>query len=227
MTVAEFVSCIHPKHATDKGKAEKRGETYKPKRAEPGLMLCQRHVDTIRYDLADIELLYALLDDVIEPGSVQSDELVRYQKRLEPPVPLRLEVVTLRDKRTHTDPRHDAIAVLAILDSWLRVVLEERQLTTAADTLTAVISLLNRHAEWIAAQPFADDYASEVHTAATALRHVCGEYDHQHSVGKCPVLDCDGLLYADRYGAMAVTCRACGEHWGETELRRLGLVIGA
>lgn len=201
------------------------------RRALPTAMLCARHDLGLREDLHDIPTLYALLDDVTEPGSVVMDELTRYQKRPEAPAPVRLEVVTLRDQRTTWDPSNpDALSVLATVGSWSQIVREDLRLSTPDHaTVLGEMGVLTTHHDFVIAQAWVDDYLKEMHRVAAALRHTCGEYERSPSVGRCPVMDddtaCGGPLFPDRYGMLRVRCARCGEVWDEAELRRLGLVL--
>jgi hypothetical protein len=203
----------------------------KPKRAMTAALVCGSHDHAIREDLTDIGLLYALLDHVAEPGSVAMDDLVRYAKRPDPPAPVRLEVATLRDTRTTwdvTDP--DSLSVLATLAGWATIVREDMRLSvTARATVVSELEVLTTQHDFVIAQAWVDDYAGDVHRAASALRHACGEFERSPSVGRCPIATddatCGGPLFPDRYGLMRVRCARCGEVWDEDDLRRLGLVL--
>lgn len=223
------------------------GRHDQPRTALAGTLLCTKHADAITTDLDDIALLYPLLDDVTEPGSVVVDELIRYAKRPDPQAPVRLEVVSLRDTRTtwtHDSP--DAIDVIGTLTNWADVIRDERDLATRTGhaTLTSEIATLRTHHEYAITQDWVTVYALELHRAAQAVRHVCGENDDRaRPVGTCPVPPtpaqileaavahqpepgpCGGPLYPDRYGLMRVRCARCGEVWDEQDLRRLGLVL--
>jgi hypothetical protein len=216
-----------------------------PKRALSYALVCASHDRSIREDLVDIGLLYALLDDVSEPGSVVMDDLVRYAKRPDPPAPVRLEVATLRDTRTTwdvTDP--DSLSVLATLAGWADIVRDELRLSAPGRaTVTRELEVLVTQHDLVITQAWVDEYAKDIHRAAAALRHACGEFERTPSVGSCPVpptpaqiLDaavhhqpepgpCGGPLFPDRYGLMRVRCARCGEVWDEDDLRRLGLVL--
>lgn len=203
-----------------------------PRRALSGALLCGKHERDLLEDLRDLTDLYPLLDHVLEPGSVQADELVRYGRQVDPPAAARLDVVALRDQRTTWDPGADpdAVDILGVLGGWARILREERQLADPdTATVTSEAAALRTHHEWIITQPWVDEYATEVHRAALAVRHACGEYERSDRVGTCtiPTDDgtCGGPLYPDRYGLMRVRCARCGETWDEDDLRRLGLIL--
>lgn len=204
----------------------------KPRRVIRAAHICAKHDRDLRDDLRDIELLYTLLDDITEPGSVVVDELVRYAKRPDPQAPVRLEVVVLRDMRTswsaHGDP--DAVSILSVVADWATVVREDMRLTAPERaTIASEVTTLRVQHDYAIAQAWVDDYAQDIHRAAQALRHVCGEHEGS-PVGRCQVVQddqttCGGPLFPDRYGLMRVRCARCGETWDEDELRRLGLVL--
>jgi len=203
----------------------------KPRRAQTGSLICTKHDHALRDDLRDIEILYALLDHVVEPGSVVADELIRYAKRPDPAAPIRLEVAVLRDTRTTWDPSQaDAVSILAVVASWATVVREDMRLTVPAEaTIASEVGTLRAQHDYATAQEWVDEYAKDIHRAAQALRHVCGEHEGQ-PVGRCQVThddgaSCDGPLFPDRYGLMRVRCARCGETWDQDDLRRLGLVL--
>lgn len=203
----------------------------KPRRALPTTLVCAKHDRDLRDDLRDIEILYALLDHVVEPGSVIADELIRYAKRPDPQAPIRLEVAVLRDTRTTWDPNQaDAVSILAVVAGWATIVREDMRLTAPDHaTITSEVSTLRVQHDYATAQDWVDEYAKDIHRAAQALRHVCGEHEGQ-PVGRCQVTHddgttCDGPLFPDRYGLMRVRCARCGETWDQDDLRRLGLVL--
>lgn len=203
----------------------------KPRRALPTTLVCAKHDRDIRDDLRDIEILYALLDHVIEPGSVIADELVRYAKRPDPAAPMRLEVAVLRDTRTTWDPNQgDAVSILAVVAGWATIVREDMHLTEPGKaTITSEVGTLRVQHDYATSQAWVDEYAKDIHRAAQALRHVCGEHEGR-PIGRCQVLNhdeepCGGPLFPDRYGLMRVRCARCGETWDQDDLRRLGLVL--
>lgn len=160
----------------------------KPRRALAGTHLCAKHDRDLQDDLRDIELLYALLDDITEPGSVIADELVRYAKRPDPAAPMRLEVAVLRDQRTTWDLNQpDAVSVLAVVTDWATIIREDLRLTAPTEaTIASEVGTLRVQHDYATAQPWVDDYAKDIHRAAQALRHVCGEHEGQ-PVGRCTV----------------------------------------
>lgn len=201
-----------------------------PKTATNG-HLCASHDRWIHTTLTDILDTIALLPYFYEPGTATDDGRQVRGKRIDPPAPVRLDIVAIMDPRTTQWHPADPVPVLGIIESWARLVREERNLEqpTTPAYLSQEVQLLTRHHTWITEQPWVNDYADELRSVQTALRNAIGD-SAPRPVGTCPITHetgtCAGLLYQDRYGRLSVTCRKCGEVWGETELRRLGLVIG-
>lgn len=201
-----------------------------PKGAVDGTLVCPGHARWLHSTLVDIVDSYALLPHFYEPGTAIDDGQQVRGKRIDPPAPVRLDVVALLDRRTVARYPGDIIPVLAVLESWARMVREERQIQApkARATVTTEASLLANHLPWISEQPWVDDLAKEIRDVKSALHSAIGDHAPR-PVGSCPVVhpdagECGGKLFQDRYGGMSVTCRKCGETWGETELRRLGLM---
>ena len=204
-----------------------------PKTATDGTLLCPGHHRWMHSTLVDIVDTYALLPDFYEPGTAIDDGQQVKGKRVDPPAPVRLDVVALLDRRTIAHNPGDLVPVLAILESWARLIREERQLQPCKrrTTVTSEAGTILAHLDWASTQPWIDELAKEIREVKSALHSAIGDHAPR-PVGTCPVIhpdtgDCNGKLYQDRYGGMSVTCRKCGETWGETELRRLGLMQSA
>ena len=201
-----------------------------PKTAADGTLVCPGHTRWLRESIDDVVITYALLPHFYEPGTAIDDGQQVKGKRVDPPAPVRLDVVALLDKRTVARHPGDIVPVLAILEAWARLIREERQLQPCRRqaTVTSEAGTILAHIDWIICQPWVDDLAREIREVKSALHSAIGDHAPR-PVGTCPVIhpdtgECAGKLYQDRYGGMSVTCRKCGETWGETELRRLGLM---
>ena len=204
-----------------------------PKTAANGTLVCPGHTRWLTESIDDVVVTYALLPHFYEPGTAIDDGQQVRGKRVDPPAPVRLDVVALLDKRTIARHPGDIVPVLAILEAWARLIREERQLQPCRRhaTVTSEAGTLLAHIDWIICQPWVDDLAREIREVKSALHSAIGDHAPR-PVGTCPVVhpdtgECNGKLYQDRYGGMSVTCRRCGETWGETELRRLGLMQSA
>ena len=204
-----------------------------PKTPITGLMVCPGHRRWLADTLDDIIETTCLLPAFLEPGSSIDDGRQVKSKRVDPPAPVRLDVVGLADRRTIHRYDGDIYPVLAVVEAWARLVREERDITRPSTpaTILSETSLMIANLDWVAAQPWVDDLASELRATRNALHAAIGDHAPR-PVGKCPVVHpdtgtCGGRLYQDRYGRLAVSCSKCGEEWGELELRRLGLVISA
>jgi hypothetical protein len=204
-----------------------------PRQALDGALVCRHHHGWLRDSIDDIVITYALLPHFYEPGTAVDDGHQVKGKRVDPPAPVRLDVVALLDRRTAYRHPGDIVPVLAILEAWATLVRDERKIQPCRNTtVTSEAGLLLGHLDWIIGEPFVTDFAEEIRQVKSALHSAIGDHAPR-PVGTCPVVhpdndtECGGKLYQDRYGGMSVTCRKCGETWGETELRRLGLMTQA
>ena len=201
-----------------------------PKSAADGTLVCPGHARWLRDTIDDVVVTYALLGDFFEPGTAIDDGHQVKGKRVDPPAPVRLDVVALLDRRTVARYPGDIVPVLAILQSWAKLVREERDLEPCKRqaTVTSEAGTLLGHLDWIIAQPFVDELAREIREVKSALHSAIGDHAPR-PVGSCPVVhpetgECGGKLFQDRYGRMSVSCRRCGAAWDEDDLRRLGLM---
>jgi hypothetical protein len=204
-----------------------------PREALTGALVCRHHHGWLRDSIDDIVITYTLLPHFYEPGTAVDDGHQVKGKRVDPPAPVRLDVVALLDRRTAYRHPGDIVPVLAILEAWAQLVRDERKIQPCRNTtVTSEAGLLLGHLDWIICEPFVTDFAEEIRQVKSALHSAIGDHAPR-PVGTCPVVhpdndtECGGKLYQDRYGGMSVTCRKCGETWGETELRRLGLMTQA
>jgi len=200
-----------------------------PKTATHDTLVCPVHrrllLDTLHYIIETT----AVLPHFLEPGTAVDDGHQVKGKRVDPPAPVRLDVIALLDRRTLARHPGDLIPVLAILEAWATLIRDQRKIRNPRiTTVTTEASTLIAHLEWATTQPWIPDLAAELRDVKSALHSAIGDHAPR-PVGTCPVIhpdtgECGGKLYQDRYGGMSVTCRKCGETWGETELRRLGLM---
>ena len=200
-----------------------------PKTAAQGTLVCAGHARWLLDTLHDIITTTALLPYFLQPGTAVDDGHQVKGKRVDPPAPVRLDVIALLDRRTLARHPGDLIPVLAILEAWATLTRDERQIRhPRTTTVTTEAGTLIAHLDWASTQPWIPDMAAELRDVKSALHSAIGDHAPR-PVGTCPVIhpdtgECNGKLYQDRYGGMSVTCRKCGETWGETELRRLGLM---
>jgi len=200
-----------------------------PKTATHSTLVCPGHRRWLLDTLHDIIETTAVLPHFLEPGTAVDDGHQVKGKRVDPPAPVRLDVIALLDRRTLARHPGDLIPVLAILEAWATLIRDQRKIRNPRiTTVTTEASTLIAHLEWATTQPWIPDLAAELRDVKSALHSAIGDHAPR-PVGTCPVIhpdtgECGGKLYQDRYGGMSVTCRRCGETWGETELRRLGLM---
>jgi hypothetical protein len=171
----------------------------------------------LRRDLDAITLCWSLLSDITEP--IRGGDGGR-GKRPDPPAPANLDVLDV------TDPRSSQ--VIAAM-GWARITVEDLRLSTMPSDVAECATLLIRHLDWVAAQPWADEALDEISQAARTLRWMCGDVP-EASLGRCPDIDprgeadrCGGpLRWAD--GTLTVVCGRCGGMWRTDDLVNLGRV---
>jgi hypothetical protein len=188
----------------------------RPTSAYDDLYVCQTHFERIPGYMSEIVDLYALLDELMEPGSQgKAAESVTVAVSKEAPVPVRLEAVVLRDERSkpifmgHRAPG----ATIVIVHSWAIVVREERNLMQPETkaTVSSETDTLITHWRWIASQPWCDEFISEIMQAHRDLLDATNYQPRRVKVGTCSQqLDdgnCGGSMYLSSTGsAMCANC---------------------
>jgi hypothetical protein len=198
-------TCIHPRHGQE------------PPLADEPLMLCHHCHGRLRRDLDALIALWPLLDEMVTPGNNGSGGGAAGKPGSRPPCDL--DAIDARDNAT------------AVIGSWARVVIEDRQLSGrgSLDGESAA-RLLVIHLEWLTAQPFADDAATEVADVVHWVRAKCKDLP-EPPLGKCPDIDprgesdrCGGpLRWID--GSTAVACARCGSTWIDADLPHILRVV--
>ena len=191
-------------------------------------LLCRAHTRAFIAALEEIMYASLLLPLFKEPAATPQDEQKTKGKRFDPPAPVRLEVISAQDIRSqHSD---DTAPVHARLREWETLVIEQRNLAPRPATfIHDCAKALLTHAKWIAAQEFVDDCYLEVIRDRAAMNRLIGDHAPR-SIAPCPIVEpeqCEGLLYQDRAGTLAVSCSKCGAVWDTDDLKRLGLLINS
>lgn len=146
--------------------------------------------------------------------------------------PLRLDVVHLTDTRRKpdwdgTDPRAqdltDRHSVVAVLESWTRVVAEELpdfpELAEHA-TVRTEASVLVEHWNWITGQQWADELAEDVTRITRQVRQALGE--RREYTPRCRELHCGWRLTPMDNGTW-YSCTGCGRDYTlDADLKALG-----
>lgn len=194
-------------------------------------LICRRHYHWIDSSLEQILELFALLPGALLPaanglgGSRASGDV-------DAPAPGRVDVMALFDERSHRhyrdehgDPNSPEYPhIFTSLGGWVQILIEERGLTELPDflPLTGIIGLLRGHRQWIAQQPWIDDYTIEINDIHVALARGVRDSMWPASIGKCP--NCSSKLY-NTIGVDEVVCRKCKSAWAGVHLARLRLVL--
>jgi hypothetical protein len=216
----------------------------KPQNVDVGF-LCRWHRGRLDSTVCDIRTDWFDLALILEAGSAPKDTApkTRHMKSASPPAPANLDALVLRDPRTHaaklpkvqqdgkpTDMSKPIPAVLTIVASWVLLVADERPLTTVLpSSVIAQLDLLTRHGDWIAAQPWIDDYYLEISELRKALKTALRDKSSVR-IGSCylPTADdqaCGGALLREN-GSATVKCFRCRSAWTTPqELARLQLAL--
>jgi len=206
-------------------------------RADVGL-LCDHHAAAVMETLQDILEFWVLLPLHLVRGEEGHDSGSKRGKISAAPAPLRVDVLALTDHRNPA-PRDpdlqpwwapvDVPDVAGTLASWVGFAVGAEE--TPVLTVYAAIRALQAHRDRLAAAECVRDYWGELRRVRSMLAAANGE-PNRKPVGHCPTLDgdgktCDGPLWADRKGAMLVTCGECGRVFDERMLRHLGGMMSA
>lgn len=183
----------------------------------PGMTLCPRCYTRLRRSLADIIALWPLLPVMLEPSSSGGGSATG-KPGSRPPC--NIDVIDITDQRSQPSQQ---------LTSWARVIIEDRNLSPRTLDGEQAARLLTVHLDWLAAQPFADEAADEIHGVAGAIRLACRDLPDP-PIGKCPDIDpsgqtdrCGGpLRWID--GSVSVVCGRCGSAWRADDLVNVGRV---
>jgi hypothetical protein len=205
-----------------------------PVTTEDPSLLCRHCEDRLLGWLEKIPEHYALLPEFIEHGSVERNPESKATKASVAPAPMRLDVIDLLDTRlgrkwSGTQPADDRRGVLGTLETWARLVREEKNITASqACTVAYEAATLRRHLLWVAEQDWVGELYDDIGRVHRDLADAVGDY-RPRPVGVCQAVtedgDCGGPLMPSRW-SVGVACPRCGASWSEADLERLGLVIG-
>lgn len=218
-----------------------------------GLLVCKRHRRRMDDDVTEIGLLVIDSQRIFDGGAPQDagPSGGKVKKRADPPAPGDTTLMALYDQRSTTiEPARSYLrnwnansgrlesngggelpAVLAIVASWVLLVADERPLTAVLPrSVLAQLDLLRRHHEWMAAQPFVDDYLLELAELRKALAMAVRDVQFERrGVCRLPVDGqddpCGGVLLEEN-GTRAVRCVRCKARWvTDQELARLAVSL--
>lgn len=202
-----------------------------PRPAVPAWRVCGACVNRLAWMLHDIPELFALLDDVIEPGAAGLDG-GRRAPGFASRAPAREDAIALRDRRTVAVEEDDPHSVLDLLASWADNVRDDLGEPPARPPITVAgeARVLSRNLGHIAAQDWVVDFADEISTAHRHLRRVTGDHDRILDLGACPGSRIDehngntrlcGARLRARLDEEETSCRRCGATWPRQAWYRL------
>jgi hypothetical protein len=184
--------------------------------------VCRYCVTRHREWLGEIFDLYATLVMILLPGSIPDNTAAHghTKKAPEAPAPVRLGALAMtadRNRLLRTGDPTDLPDVPAVLTDMAQRYCDDNSLEGASlnGTASAAVRLLTEHAETLATMPWIDEYDAELGWMRRQLRTEHGISNQPaQPVGRCPSLDgdghpCNGPLWPDRHGVMAVECGTC------------------
>jgi hypothetical protein len=133
-----------------------------PRLATIGL-LCEHCRDRLARWLAvtGIPEDYSRLGFVAHPGSIERAPGSKQGKRANAPAPVRVEVLDFVDGRLgwRSDGTTDRRGALGMVESWARLVREERRMVQprSAATLMGECAFLSKHIDWMCEQRWIDE----------------------------------------------------------------------
>lgn len=179
-----------------------------PRIARTGL-LCQRHYDRLERTLAEWTATVSALRSILGSTGQGGGDKIRRTKG-SPPLPLN---VNAHDHLEH---------MTALLDSWVRLVAEERGLR-GPDNSDRCSGWLLGQLPWVAAQPWVDDLDDEVRDATRIAEALARTRPGWHTL-PVPCPGCQGMTLGRWDGDDHVGC-PCGERWPEEDYPRLVAVL--
>lgn len=211
----------------------------KPTNAAPGLVLCWGHRNRMERDIEDLPGLYEDLELRLHPSGPTLKPYTTHDAG---------GTATVNDRTGEEESEtfiNGAVAdhrdlIWAGLSALARVVVEDRGVTAPEDSHPSVTSrFLLTHVDWLAAQPFADDEAVNLHNLVTRAyklafpngrrRIVCSRC---FEVTSCDVeskaeVRCPGTLTAtvareDDLLPSEIACQICGSSWPADRWLTLG-----
>jgi hypothetical protein len=182
----------------------------------------QRCAERLNAALSEISALYALMGDVLAPGT--AGDRTRVSGTRTAPLPVRLEPLSLRARG----------GIITILATWEVDWREVRGMTPAQRgnsdrDLAGIVLWLRAHLPWaIEHHPAIREFADEVRDVVRECQAAAGLLPHMMRIGTCPV-DCDGQpcgerLYADPQ-AEEIWCRKCRTRWPRAHWMLLGRTL--
>jgi hypothetical protein len=176
--------------------------------AAPGSLLCRPCIIQLTKNLRELPRLHEeLLSEMVSP-------------------PRRVNPTKVSGSRTRDhlnmdafETRHD---VLAILNSWAGMIIEELGAPPPARSVLDLTRFLLRHLDWLTAQPPAADFADEIerlHTESQSVANPESEDSETYAL-KCGAPGCPGTIdpSARRAGGngSTLTC-SFGHSWNVSE----------
>ena len=155
----------------------------KPKHTDGNLHVCHWHATRTQQAIAETPALYTALERRLAPTGSTITGMPNGTKTHG--IDINHRVATHR-----TDMRNS-------LATWARIAVEERHMTTPADTLPAIAAFIVAQIDWYLAHPGTRTFVNDMlDNADTAHRLLDPNPTRSFEVGPCPEPGCDGRLWA-------------------------------
>lgn len=210
------------------------------------LLVCRWHRGRLDWVVEEISVGFVELQLVIVAGTAPKEAANKggkHSKSPYPAAPVNLDVVALRDARTaggelrhilsdglKADVSRPVPAAPVVVGGWLKLVAEERPLTAKLPSqVLGQLDVLKRHHEWIAAQPWVDEYLREMSELKRAISSALRDNTHRF-MGRCYLIGedgqvCNGELLQEN-GTEFVQCRKSRSHQWRTPRELAALEYG-
>lgn len=161
---------------------------------------CQRCADKLSVALGDVPALWEELDTVLTRQARYSDPEGRGGEKA---VPFNIKASEL------------GTALRGLLNTWCRLIAEERGKDLPEDHPAAVARWLLNQVTWLRHHRAGSEAVEELTDAVNAVRRAVDRPAERIYAGPCA--DCGGDLYG-KPGAVSVDCRPCGLNYDVAEM---------
>lgn len=203
-----------------------------PRPLATGATICDGHIKQSRRTLERLPAIYEQLAAAATASGRQSGA-----PGAETPIPYRANAADLRhgSHDLSRDP-WDQLGIRECVVGWACAVAEDRQVLlpqgNGTDDVRLACEFLRRHHDWTVGQPYADDYAREIHDLERKARPILAPTIVRRVDVPVPCPLCHGRLKAvvgahdatlerDDLPPPIVTCEDCGEEILFAETQRI------
>lgn len=188
-------------------------QTFECETCREGVRSCPRCYSRIRNMLSQFPEQHTLLTLSRQPVKTGGDG--RSSKALHAPLPGRVDTLNMLGpaaRQNVTDGRDQVgpVPFLAVLESWVEVVEDERRLTRCRRHVTPMTERLLTHLRWVVEQPWAGDFEEEIRELLTTVQRITMTLPVRELLRgvRCPSCDMT-TLFRHHPGDWAAECSYC------------------